>query len=242
MNIDLACVATIARKEFRDYRRNRLVVLTMAAPPVVFVAVTLLILLDLPADTASGPLNASVGLSVLLLLLVPATVPSVVAAYAIVGEREQETLEPLLTTPVRSEELLIGKALAATVPTLAMSYTFVGLVLACTALFANAVVSSAVFRAPLLIALVLFTPLIAVWTIWISIAISVRSRDVRTAQQLAGLASLVPAAVAALISFGVIPQSLPMALALAAGLVVVDALGWRAVAALFDRERLVTKS
>lgn len=90
----------------------------------------------------------------------------------------------MLTTPVRSEELLVGKALAAMVPTLAMSYAIVGL---------------------------------------------------------AGVASLVPAAVTALMSFRVIPQSLLVALGLAAGLVVVDALGWRAVAASFDRERLVTK-
>jgi hypothetical protein len=39
-------------------------------------------------------------------------------------------------------------------------------------------VSSAVFRAPLLLALALFTPLIAGWSILVGIAVS-RSRDVR---------------------------------------------------------------
>jgi hypothetical protein len=59
-------------------------------------------------------------LSVLFVLLVPSTVPSVVAAYAVVGEGEQEAFEPVVTTPVRSEEFLIGKALAVLVPTLAV--------------------------------------------------------------------------------------------------------------------------
>ena len=43
-------------------------------------------------------------------------------------------------------------------------------------------------------------------------------------------------------SFRVIPQSLGVALGLAAGLVLVDSLGWRVASATFDRERLVTRS
>jgi ABC-type Na+ efflux pump permease subunit len=37
-------------------------------------------------------------------------VPTFVAACAVVGERQQGTLEPVLTTPIRREELLLGKA------------------------------------------------------------------------------------------------------------------------------------
>ena len=40
--------------------------------------------------------------------------------------------------------------------------------------------------------------------------------------------------------FKVITPSTGLALALAAALLIVDGLGWRAVAAIFDRERLVT--
>jgi ABC-2 type transport system permease protein len=40
--------------------------------------------------------------------------------------------------------------------------------------------------------------------------------------------------------FKVITPSTGLALALAAALLIVDALGWRAVAAMFDRERLIT--
>jgi ABC-2 type transport system permease protein len=242
MNMSAARVQAIARKEFRDYRRNRFVVFTMAISPLVFVVWTLVSLLVIPAAKASTALDTQVGLSMLFMLLVPAIVPAAVSAYSVVGEREQGTLEPVLTTPVRNEEFLLGKALAALVPTLAMSYAIFVLILVCVALFAHAAVSSAVFRAPLLLALVLFTPLIAGWSIWVGIAISARSRDVRVAQQLATLASLPPVAVTALMAFRVIPQNLAVALALAAGLVLVDSLGWRAVSAMFDRERLVTRS
>jgi len=43
----------------------------------------------------------------------PALLPSILAGYAVVGEREPGTLEPVLTTPVRREELVLAKALAA---------------------------------------------------------------------------------------------------------------------------------
>jgi ABC-type Na+ efflux pump permease subunit len=239
--IDMARVRAISVKEFRDYRRNRFIIFTMAISPVPLVTWALISILVLPA-AQPGALDTQVGLSLLFMLLVPAIVPAGIAAYSVVGEREQGTLEPILTTPVRSEEFLLGKALAALVPTLAISYAIFGVVLACVALFAHPGVPSAVFRAPLLLALTLFTPLLAGWSIWVGIATSARSRDVRVAQQIATLAGLPPVAVAALMSFRVVPQSLAVALGLAAALVIVDSLGWRAVSATFDRERLVTRS
>jgi ABC transporter len=82
----------------------------------------------------------------------------------------------------------------------------------------------------------LFTPLLAGWSIWAGIAISARSADVRAAQQLGTLASLPPLGIVALMSFNVITPTLGLALGLAAALLIVDVLGWRAVAAMFDRD------
>jgi ABC-2 type transport system permease protein len=52
-------------------------------------------------------------------------------------------------------------------------------------------------------------------------------------------ASLPPLAIVAL-TFNVITPSTGLAVGLAAALLAVDVLGWRAVAAMFDRERLIT--
>jgi hypothetical protein len=46
----------------------------------------------------------------------PGAGAATVAAYAIVGERQQGTLELVLTTPVRREEFLLAKALDALIP------------------------------------------------------------------------------------------------------------------------------
>jgi hypothetical protein len=86
----------------------------------------------------------------------------------------------------------------------------------------------------------LFTPLVAGWSVSSSIAISARSSDVRVAQQLGSLVSLPPLAMAVLVSFYVVHPTVELVLGLAAVLVVIDGLGWKAMLAMFDRERLVT--
>ena len=86
----------------------------------------------------------------------------------------------------------------------------------------------------------LFTPLLAVWSIWVGIAISTRSSDIRVAQQLSVLASLPSVFVVVLIALNVIPLTLGLAVGLAVVLLVLDGLGWRITSRLFDRERLVT--
>jgi ABC-2 type transport system permease protein len=60
------------------------------------------------------------------------------------------------------------------------------------------------------------------------------------AQQLATLASLPLLAFTSLISFQILTPSVPLAIGLALALVAIDLAGWRIVARLFDRERLIT--
>jgi ABC-2 type transport system permease protein len=145
----------------------------------------------------------------------------------------------VLTTPIRSEEFAIGKALAVLVPTLVISYLAFLVYLAC-ALFAHPSVTSAVFASSHLLILLLFTPLLASCSIWAGIAISTRSSDVRVAQSLGTFASFPPLVLTGLILFNVIPQTFGLILGLAAALLVFAGLGWRLVSATFNRERLVS--
>lgn len=232
-------IRAIFRKELREYRRNRSLVWGMAIVPLIFLAQPLISVFALPASAAT---QLSHRHELLYLLGIPALVPSFVAAFAVVGERQQGTLEPVLTTPIRRDELLLGKALAVLVPSLAVSYFVFAVFLACTELFASAAVASAIIRGPDVLAQVIFTPLIIAWSIWIAIGISTRSSEVRVAQQLSTLASLPTVIVAALIAFNVIHASLGLAVALGAVLVILDRLGWRVTSALFDRERLIAGS
>jgi ABC-2 type transport system ATP-binding protein len=159
-----------------------------------------------PAVTRAQPASAAGTLAhgqVLVYMLgIPALVPATFASISVAGERQQGTLEPVLTTPIRREEFLLGKALAALVPAISVSYGVFGVFVAAIELFAQPAVASAVLRGPELIAQVLFTPLVAALSIWIGIAISARSNDPRVAAQLSVLASLPSIVVTTLIATG----------------------------------------
>src|SRR5580692_1694078 len=146
MSFSWTRVGAILQKELRDYRRNRFVVLTMAFLPLIFITAPMVQLFTIKASITSAKFDAHIGLALLYMLILPAIIPSVLSAYSVVGEREQGTLEPILTTPIHSEEFLIGKALAALLPTLAVAYVIFGVFLGAVAAFAHRAVASAIFE------------------------------------------------------------------------------------------------
>ena len=241
MGLDATRVRAVIGKELRDYRRKRSIVVTMAIMPVVFLIEPVVSIFLVPASTSASALDKGLSLPLLYLLLIPVIIPATLTAYSVAGEREQGTLEPLLTTPIRKQEFIMGKAAAVMIPSVVLSYIVFGIFLAAVRLFAHSVVSSAVFhKGPILLALFLFAPLLAGWAIVVGMAISVRASDIRVAQQLGMLASFPPVGVIALLAVGVINPTFQVALLFAAGLLIIDMRALRIVSRMFDRERLVT--
>jgi hypothetical protein len=119
MSVSRRRVRAIFRKELREYRRNRTIVTGMAILPLIFLVQPLVAVLNLGASASGGLAHEN---ELLYLLAIPALVPATLAAYSVVGERQQGTLEPVLGTPIRREEFLLGKALASFVPSVAISY------------------------------------------------------------------------------------------------------------------------
>jgi ABC-type transport system involved in multi-copper enzyme maturation permease subunit len=240
MSASTARVVAVVRKELAEFRRNRLIVGTAAMLPMLFLVLPTVSILTVKASALSAGVGKGIDRSLFFPLIVPVFVPSIMSAYSVVGEREQGTLEPVLTTPVRRAELLIGKAAAIFIPAAGLGYLIFGVFVAITQLAASSPVAAAVRQAPQLPAALVFIPLLAAWSIWVGLAISTRVSDTRVAQQLSVLGSLPPAALAALMSFQVISPTFGLAAALAGGLLAVDCAACFAVARLFDRERLIT--
>jgi ABC-type transport system involved in multi-copper enzyme maturation permease subunit len=238
--MSLQRVLTVVRKEVREFRRNRFVIGTMAVLPVVFLITPMVTLFRIPSSASGAAVRSAVGTLSLLMLIIPLVIPPVIAAYSVVGERDQGTLEPVLTAPVTAAELLLGKAVAAFVPSVGVAYAVYFIAAISIRLGAAHVVSAVVWHTPQLLAQILFTPLLALWAIWVGIGISTRASDVRVAQQLATLAGLPLLGFTSLISFQVITPSVPLAIGLALALLAADLVAWRVVSRLFDRERLVT--
>jgi ABC-type Na+ efflux pump permease subunit len=241
MGLDVTRVRAVVHKEFQDFRRKRSIVVTMCILPFLFLVEPVITIFLVTPSSSGAALQKSLVLPILYLLLIPTIMPSTLATYSVVGEREQGTLEPLLTTPIRQQEFLLGKATSVMIPTLALSYAVFALFLGAVQLFSNSAVASAVFHdSSAILALFLLAPLLAGWGIVVGMAVSVRASEARVAQQLGTLASFPPVGVIILLAVGVVSPTVLVALAFAVGLLVVDALLLRFVSRMFDRERLVT--
>jgi ABC-type transport system involved in multi-copper enzyme maturation permease subunit len=230
-------VRAIVRKELREYRRHGSVVAAAAIFPLIFLIQPIVVIFVTSGTTA----ERLGGWHLLLYMLaIPVLTPAVFAAYSVAGERQQGSLEPILATPIPREEFLLGKALAALVPSVAVAYTVYAVFLIAVRLFAQPDLAAAVLRPPDIAAQGLLTPLLAALSIWIGIAISTRSSDARVAQQFSLLCDVPVVLLTSLIAFGVIDLTPRFAAVLIALLIVADVAGWRIVAPMFDRERLVT--
>ena len=238
--INTVRTGAVIRKELAEIRRNKFIVVTSSILPVIFLVEPTASILLIKASATSAVLAARVDTSLFLPLLVPVLIPATMSAFSVVGEREQGTLEPVLTTPVTRTELIAGKAAAIFIPAVGLSYLVFGVFIAIVALFAKPAVASEMWNAPQLPAEVVFIPLLAAWAIWVGLAVSSLVSDTRVAQQFSVLASLPAIALVALMSFQIITASLWLAVVLALVLLAIDCGACFVVAGLFDRERLVT--
>ncbi|HEX9376395.1 MAG TPA: ABC transporter permease subunit [Actinomycetota bacterium] len=234
-------VRAVFRKELREYRRNRLIVFTMAGMPLLFLVILAGETFAIPDNVSPTTLRGAVGQALLFLQLIPVIIPTTVAAYAVIGEREQGTLEPVLTTPVTDRELLAGKAVAAVLPAVAITWALFAAYVGLAQVLAPRAVVDRIWTLEQVVAQLLLAPALAGFAIVVGFLVSLRSTDIRVAQQLAVLASLPVIALLSLATFRIVEPSVALYAVAAAATFGMDAAGWRLATRLFSRERLLTR-
>ena len=125
----------------------------------------------------------------IFLLMIPALVPSLIAPASVLMEKENNTLEPLLGTPIRTRELLFGKSLTSMIPAFAIS-TINFLILT---LVVDITIYAKMGYIPLptvewLIVAFILSPILSFILTMINIIVSSRSTDIRSAQ---GIGSII---------------------------------------------------
>jgi ABC-2 type transport system permease protein len=182
------------------------------------------------------------GALMVLFLIAPAALPSVIAAYSIVGEKRERSLEPLLATPISVGELLIGKALAAAIPGVVVGWSSFALFAVGLRFIA---VSDEAYRMLLrptwVLSVALVSPLLAILAAAAGLMVSTRVNDPRAAQSLTGLLVLP--------MIGLVPAQLAGALTVTTGTVLVGVFGFALLdlvllyfaARLFERETILTR-
>jgi len=255
----------IVRKDWAEVFKNRFVLFTVAFLPLILTALPLIILYatrstndlggfssaDMPAGFAALCREMSGGECVqyfivsqfmLLFMLIPMAIPVTIASYSIVGEKTTRTLEPVLATPVTTFELLAGKALAAAIPAVVVTWLgFAVFVVGTRVLSLSPNVVDRLLDPLWLMAIFIVGPLLAVAAVSVTVMVSSRANDPRVAEQLSMLVimPLLAALFGQITGLFFINQTL--ILWMAVGLVVIDS-GLLALAThIFQRETILTR-
>jgi ABC-2 type transport system permease protein len=123
----------------------------------------------------------------LLLLMVPVVSATALATHAVIGEKQSKALEPLLATPISTLELLAAKALTPFLFALALTWTAAVLYIAGIVAFGEPGVWQTALGLRTFILFVIVGPLIELATLQVSVIVSSRASDPRSAQQLTSL-------------------------------------------------------
>ncbi|MBI5879576.1 MAG: ABC transporter permease subunit [Chloroflexi bacterium] len=260
-------VRAVIARELLEVRQNRTLLLTIFGPPLLLTILPLGIMAFMgavpernnmrPEDIARyveafPELKSLGGLEViqiiimrqflLMYLILPLMVPTSIATASIIGEKEVRSLEPLLATPVRTEELLLGKSIAAVVPAVASTW-FAYAVFFIGARFVS--LSDLVFAQLLspiwLLAIIVLAPLLALLSVNLSVIISSRVNDARVAQQLASMLVIPIVALSVGQTMGFVALNVVTFLVATVVVILVDLGAMYAGVMLFQREAILTR-
>lgn len=149
---------------------------------------------SLPLVSSSGPpggimFMAFFSVSVLgpIFLTMPILTSSVIAADSFAGEKERKTSESLLSTPVSTSELLLGKVMASLIPTILLTLVIFGLYGTATNWLAYSAFKQNILPTPVWLMMLLAAPFLAIATIGIVVLVSSHVKGIKESQQISTL-------------------------------------------------------
>lgn len=256
----------IIRKEWSEVFKNKVVFFAVAFIPLLFTIIPLYILYttqgsgeiaqaitaaeEIPNEFSAvcGSLTGGdctqfflISQFIILFLMMPIIIPVTIASYSIVGEKTTRTLEPLLATPLTTTELLAGKAFAAVIPALAVTWLSYIVFMTGTSILASQAVFLKLLEPVWLLAIFGLGPLLSVAGVSIAVMISSRVNDPRIAEQLSSLVVLPLLGLFMGQSFGLFTVNEIVIVWIALILFVIDAGLLYFATQLFQRETILTR-
>ena len=246
MRLSIAWI--IASKELSIFRKKKSIFYSVIIFPL-FVSIGLPLLIhyiltvsgNISPDMLSGLLTL-INAFAFFFIIGAATLPTAIASYSIVGEKQEQSLEPLLATPTTDGEILMGKSIGALFPPLIAIWigavVFMGLMdyylfgLLGYLYYPNAAIA---------VIMLLLVPLSAITAVEVSVIISARVNDVRTAQQLGSLIVIPFALIYVLGEINAFPLTVLYLLILSVVILVVDIGLYYLAVSTFQREEILTR-
>ena len=122
-------------------------------------------------------------------LLMPAYIPLSIATFSIIGEKQARSLEPVLAAPIRTSELLAGKAVAALVPGVLAGWMTYAIFVVLASLVYGPALFGVVTDPSWLAGVFLLGPAVGLSSVVAGVIVSARVNDPRVAQQIGGVVS-----------------------------------------------------
>jgi ABC-2 type transport system permease protein len=255
-------VWTVLRREWFEMVRNRLLMSTILLPPIVLTVAPIIlggavgeralppelaaqVLAQKPEWAAFTPGELAGAFAVqqflVFFLLMPAYIPLSIATFSIIGEKQARSLEPVLAAPIRTVELLAGKALAAVIPGILAGWvTYVVFVALATLVYGPALIG-VVTDPSWLAGVFLLGPAVGLASVVAGVIVSARVNDARVAQQIGGVIIVPIVAIVLIQATGTLIVGAAGYALLAVIVLVVSLIGLRIGVRLFDREAILTR-
>ena len=233
----------VASKDFKTFRKRKSILYTIVYfELIVSIGIPFIIRFVETKPNRVAVLPSLLDAFSFLYVIIAGVAPLGIAAYSLVGEKVQKSLEPLLATPTTDEEILAGKSLAAFLPAMAATYIGALVFTILIDLFTHSALNSNYFpNSKFAIILFLLAPLACILAVGYNILVSSRVSDVRTAQQLGALVIIPLGAVYLLSEIQVLTLTTGNMLIIAAVLAAIDVAVFFLVRVTFRREEILTK-
>lgn len=230
----------VANKDFKIFRKKKRILYALIFLP-------LLLSIGLPF-VFLGVENTSSEILVLLnalsffYIILAYILPNTLSSYSIIGEKIEQSMEPLLSTPITDSELLLGKTIASFLPCILMVYLGAVIFMTLTDLITYSNIGQIFFpNWNMAFILLVAVPLSSILSIQLNIIISSRVNDVRTANQL-GLLLFIPfIAVYLLLETNILSLNILNLFIISLILVILDVLLFYLSQIIFRRDEILTK-
>jgi len=233
---------TVAMKDFSIFRRKKYILYSLIATPLILSTLLPGSLLLTGATIPLQMLTSLMNSEFTFFIILAGLLPTVIASYSFIGEKVERSLEPLLATPTTDSELLLGKCLAAFLPSILATY--VGAIIFIVFVDAWTFGQLGYLMMPNLdtaVILLLAAPLACMLSVEINVIISSRINDIRAAQQLGGLVVLPLVGIFLLAEIGIMPIGVTYLLVISALLAIADLILLVISRSIFRREEILTK-
>jgi ABC-2 type transport system permease protein len=234
----------IARKELKVIRRRKSIIFYTTLFPILASILFLLVVNNTIVSSSGISSNYVQGLESLtyFYVVMAAVLPSSIAAYSIVGEKIEKSLEPLLATPTTDSEILLGKGIASFVLPIISIWIGATIFMAGADSMTRNLLSFYYFpNLESAIMLFLLAPLAAVLSIEVGVIVSSRVNDVRGANQISSMMWIPFIAVFVASLEGAFSLSIVNLLIIAGALLLLAAALFFVSKSTFNREEILTK-